>query len=249
MRNTIDSWTAMLKVLAAFCSKHRHCKVPVNLSENQRLGRWVAVQRHKRKNGRLSPEQIKRLDALGFLWHPGDCAWDGEFKKLKAFKKKHGHCNVPAQFPQDPNLGSWVANQRHRHKTGKMLPERVRQLESIGFSWSVYGAAEEQAKPAAKPAPQARALPAEQAEERLYNLGRGLYVQYSGKGRKPPELLEYLAENDESPPYIPLPTQPVSFAMGDGFRGRRMVRWQGKGKLNPQIIEYVSENGVLPPHS
>ena len=76
---------------------------------------------------------------------------------------------------------------------------------------------------------------------------RGNYVQYDGKGRKPPSLAAYIARSDgEYPPYIPLPTRMTTFVLGDGYRAQRRVRWKGHGRLNAEIVDYVRENGVLP---
>ena len=249
MKRTTDSWNRMLAELQAYRKKNGHCNVPANCRDNPPLGRWVAVQRHKRKRDRLAAPQIKALDSAGFVWGPGDAAWDREFQQLVSFRKKHGHCDVPSVWPKNPNLGSWVANQRHRKKMGKMPPYRVKRLEELGFKWSIYGQADEPIRKAvAKPAPAARRPAAEEHEERLYNLGRGVYVQYNGKGRKPKPLVDYLADSDgEYPPYIPLPPFPTTFVIGEGFRSRRHCRWKGSSRLNQEIIEYVRENGILPP--
>jgi len=61
-------------------------------------------------------------------------SWDGWFGKLKAFKERFGHCNVPAKWKENPKLGIWVSCQRSRQQ-GKLSQERIRKLEKIGFDW------------------------------------------------------------------------------------------------------------------
>lgn len=34
-------------------------------------------------------------------------SWDESFKRLLAFREKHGHCRVPNRYKEDPRLGSW----------------------------------------------------------------------------------------------------------------------------------------------
>ena len=36
-----------------------------------------------------------------------------------------------------PDLGRWVSQQRQNHKKGTLSEERIRQLEEIGFEWSI----------------------------------------------------------------------------------------------------------------
>ena len=44
-------------------------------------------------------------------------------------------CNVPQLYAEDNHLGLWVTNQRAAYKEGKLSPERISKLESIGFIW------------------------------------------------------------------------------------------------------------------
>lgn len=245
-----SNWDKMLQELARYKREHRTCHVPANSMKHPRLGRWVALQRHKRKQGRLRDEQIQALDKLAFLWSPGDASWDQGFHQLLAFRRKHRHCDVPAHCADFPGLGSWVANQRHRHKTGKLSPERARRLEEAGLRWAIYGSRQER-EPAAKapdvPVVRRRQPPPAAPEQRLYNLGRDVYVQFGGHGALPKELADYQRRRKDLPPYIPLPVTPVRYVLATGFGRRRLVRWSGKGRLHPDIVEYVSENGCLPP--
>jgi len=65
------------------------------------------------------------------------------FEKLEEYKRKHGNCLVPQNFLQDPKLGRWVDKQRHSYKCRQenrpapLTGIQIKQLESIGFVWSV----------------------------------------------------------------------------------------------------------------
>jgi hypothetical protein len=45
----------------------------------------------------------------------------------------HGDCNVPKRYKANPQLGSWVKNQR---KQAKLDDEKINKLNDIGFLWN-----------------------------------------------------------------------------------------------------------------
>ena len=38
--------------------------------------------------------------------------WEAMFKRLQAFKRQHGHCNVPEVYAPDQQLANWVQLQQ-----------------------------------------------------------------------------------------------------------------------------------------
>ena len=54
-------------------------------------------------------------------------------ENLKAFKAKHGHCNVPYRYDLDPSLGEWVKDMRRG--VLKITYERKKLLNQVGFNW------------------------------------------------------------------------------------------------------------------
>ena len=246
-------WDEMCRALESYKEKHGHANVPAKCKENPQLGRWVAMQRYRRKVGELSAGQIETLDKEGFIWAPTDAVWSRMFDKLVQFKKKRGHCDVPSSWPADPHLSNWVANQRHRKKMGTLSPERSKRLESTGFSWAVYGkvSSAQEGQPQAAPVKAVtKARRENEAEERLYLAGIGAYIQYNGCGPLPPRLDRYVSQHKgEFPPYIPLPKGPVRFRVSEeGARLGRAINWTGKGMIPEDVREFVNEHGVLPPH-
>jgi len=63
--------------------------------------------------------------------------------KLVENLEKHGDCNVPTRYTEDPSLGNWVCRQRSKcHEVGpdglpKLTKNRIAKLEEIGFQWEV----------------------------------------------------------------------------------------------------------------
>jgi len=73
--------------------------------------------------------------------------WEARFNELLEYRARFGHCNVPYHFKEKQFLYSWVKRQRHQYKLlhqGKgshLTPERIRSLESVGFSWDSHAMA------------------------------------------------------------------------------------------------------------
>lgn len=242
-------WDTMARELAAFRKKFGHCRVLTSEKKYAQLGRWVAKQRYRHRIGELPSECVEQLNRLGFVWAPADEAWNRMFEKLVAFRARFGHCDVPSQWPEDVHLANWVASQRHRRKMRVLSAERIKRLDALQFEWAIYGRPKKQKPAEHKPKASEKAMAGETCE-RIYHVGVGTYVQYSGRGEKPALLRQYLTEhNGEHPPYIPLPGGPVVFKLGALIgSGVRNIRWPGKGKLPREVMAHVEEHGVLPPH-
>jgi hypothetical protein len=131
-----------------------------------KLARWVAAQRVFCKQHRLDARRIRRLESLGFAWAviPGrkrrDCGpeelvyyaphrpvtaghttsvtWQKRFSQLVAFRRRHGHCNVPYKSAEAGELGRWVTTQRTFQRFGMLKPERKQQLDQIEFVWDLH---------------------------------------------------------------------------------------------------------------
>jgi hypothetical protein len=143
------TWENNFAKLKAFRDKHGHCNVPKRW-EDPSLGQWLLhlrknyearalseAERLARQLGTLSDDQIRRLEEIGFVWDPYAVAWDAKFENLKAYRKKHGHCNIPQKSKGNPGLGAWVANQRNHYRRGELPKERIQRLNEIGFKWDL----------------------------------------------------------------------------------------------------------------
>ena len=62
--------------------------------------------------------------------------WESNYKKLKDFRKKTGHCNVPTNDSKFRKLGQWVSSLRYKNKIGELSKDRVKALSDLDFVWS-----------------------------------------------------------------------------------------------------------------
>lgn len=130
-------WEKMFSELCKYKEKHGNCNVPGygRYPENPKPSSWVANQKQAYRKGKLSQEQIVKLESLGFVWNIEETAWEEMFNELVAFKKLNGHCNVKRERQNYESLGRWVVHQREKHQKGKLTNHQVEKLESIGFTW------------------------------------------------------------------------------------------------------------------
>ncbi len=131
--------TMNLQRLTAYAEKYGHVLVPRRYvaPDGFNLGMWVHGQRGAKSKGRLSREQIEKLNEYGFVWDANRFAWDSAVMHLQEYKKPHGHVLVPRSFqtPDGFKLGVWVNNQRSRK--GKLNREQIAKLDEVGFVWDV----------------------------------------------------------------------------------------------------------------
>eukprot|EP00980_Cylindrotheca_fusiformis_P019765 scaffold6927_cov93-Cylindrotheca_fusiformis.AAC.3 len=141
-QSTYDKkWDDHYNQLVAFKEEHGHCRVPQKYEPNGALSQWVKRQRYHRKckPRYISESRIRKLDDLGFVWDAQDQLWQTRFEELKAYKLKHGNCNVPYKYEGNQKLGTWVKCQRRQFKllqqgqSSNLTSERISLLQGLGF--------------------------------------------------------------------------------------------------------------------
>jgi len=99
------------------------------------LGDWVKLQRKHYKEGKLSKDQIARLESIGFVlvYNFDVNNWNEMYERLVGYKWKHMTTRVPRR--RKTRLATWVYEQRLQYKNGQLPKEKIDRLEEIGFSW------------------------------------------------------------------------------------------------------------------
>ena len=135
-----DSWEKSFKALERFIKENGHARVPAGtMIDDVNLGIWVSNLKSRYKAGRISQEQISRLENSHptWAWTLLDQQWEEYFELLLDFKQKNGNCNVGSkgQTKEERALYEWVNTQRKRSKQDKLPEARRSRLEAIGFSF------------------------------------------------------------------------------------------------------------------
>jgi hypothetical protein len=126
-------WTEGLRYLTIYKEREGHCRVPQKHVENGfRLGQWVGNRRQKKQT--LSEARQRQLDELGFVLDPLETDWAEGCRYLTIYKKREGHCRVPALHKENGfHLGQWVRVQRRN--AGTLSAPLRQQLDELGFVW------------------------------------------------------------------------------------------------------------------
>lgn len=127
-------------MLNAQCSKGMYEKVlqfmekhKISPKESIEIGKWCAKQRKKYKCGKLSAEEIQRMQALpGWRWDKKDERWHYCYELTRVFLKTHGVRPILTT----PIIGQWGFKQRELYAQGKLSAYRIKKLEEIGFNWT-----------------------------------------------------------------------------------------------------------------
>jgi hypothetical protein len=135
-----SEWDTLRKALVSFRERYGHTAVPRWWKALPELGIWVSNVRtryHRRlRPGRnvrtLSDEKVRQMEELGFLWHPKEEFVRIAFAGLTAFKARHGHAEVPRDFPDTQLLRS-LGRVKKDHRRGKLPADIARQFERLGF--------------------------------------------------------------------------------------------------------------------
>ena len=121
--------------LKAFKRKFGHCNIPSD-DKFKQLRKFLSYQRTRYRNGTITPEQISKLEKIGFAWETAPIIkWDTRYEALKKYEEEHGHTNAPRSHPF---LGDWVHAQRNRYKKGILSATWEEKLNQIGFVWDMF---------------------------------------------------------------------------------------------------------------
>jgi Helicase associated domain len=154
-----EQWYQRFQELLQFHKDHGHSAVPHTYPPNPALANWVKRQRRQYKllrkeeeevNSRqnttttttttVTTERINLLRSVGFVWDAHQVHWWDKLNLLRVYHRQHGHCNVPTNY-RDQKLATWVKCQRRQYKlywegkSSSMTPERILELEQVGFQW------------------------------------------------------------------------------------------------------------------
>ena len=104
------------------------------------LGSWLNNQKAIRKGtivGKLTEDQIQKLDSIGMIWDSLDYFWEQNFKLAKEYYLTYGNLDIPTNYKSTDgkHLGNWILRQRQLYKSNSLTDEQIKKLDSIGMDW------------------------------------------------------------------------------------------------------------------
>ena len=136
------TWDMYYASAKQYYEENGNLEVPARYitEEGYALGSWINNQKAIRKGtivGKLTEDQIKKLDDIGMIWDSLDYFWEQSFISAKEYYLAHGNLDVPTNFKSKDgkHLGNWVLRQRQLYKSNSLTDEQVKKLNSIGMDW------------------------------------------------------------------------------------------------------------------
>lgn len=100
--------------------------------------------------GSMRADRIEALESIGVSWQALSKSqleprWERQFQRLLEFRQRYGHVNVPQRYEGGRPLGKWVNLQRRNYRrhqdpterpSSRMIQDRIRQLDAVGFDWN-----------------------------------------------------------------------------------------------------------------
>jgi hypothetical protein len=134
-----DRWQRGLAAARSYVETHGDLRVPAKFvtDDGFALGVWISGNRQDRDRGKLSPERLIALDALGITWDAREDEWQRGIEAARRYRDAHGHLRVPHSYATDQGfkLGAWIANRRTGRKRGALVANRVAALDALGMVW------------------------------------------------------------------------------------------------------------------
>ena len=103
----------------------------------EKLGKWINTTRTAYKNGDLSPDQIKKLEAIDMVWDAQEYVWNKWYNLAVEYRNEHGDLLVPRKYvtSSGKKLGQWMNRARQAYKNGDLSPDKIEKLNAIGMVW------------------------------------------------------------------------------------------------------------------
>ena len=131
-----STWDTMLRELVEYFKIHGNFNVPQVWRPKPALGRWVAGQRSAWRQGQLSKDRQRSLEAIGFDWRVHDATWEDTFERAREFFTTFRRGKSAAKIPRE--LRNWMITQRLQKRNGKLDAERESRLSEAGFDWNPH---------------------------------------------------------------------------------------------------------------
>ncbi len=127
------SWDQRFADLLAFRRQYGHPHVSKADKDHHSLEIWAKFQRVFYHQGKLSTDQIQRLESIGFSWDGNKGFWERQFRRWEAATQRRRTRHLTAIGDADDDLAKWEQTQRNLHRRGKLSAEKSNLLKRAGL--------------------------------------------------------------------------------------------------------------------
>lgn len=164
--NIETSWDVCYRAYAQYVEENGTPRVPRRYitEDGLQLGKWLQRQKKKYREEKLTDNEITMLEKCGIDWeYESDANFNHWVELLKKYREKYGDLRIPYNFVWDEDepdemateeaqpivirheqriknnkLGRWCFFTKRLYQQGKLLPERIKLLEDMGFTWENF---------------------------------------------------------------------------------------------------------------
>lgn len=136
------TWDMYYASAKQYYKENGNLEVPARYitEEGYALGSWLNNQKAIRKGtiiGKLTEDQIQKLNSIGMIWDSLDYFWKQNFRLAKEYYLAHGNLDIPTNFKSKDgkHLGNWILRQRQLYKSNSLTDEQIKKLDSIDMDW------------------------------------------------------------------------------------------------------------------
>lgn len=136
------TWDMYYASAKQYYQENGNLEVPARYitEEGYALGSWLNNQKAIRKGkivGKLTEDQIQKLDDIGMIWDSLDYFWEQNFRLAKEYYLAHGNLDIPTNYKSTDgkHLGNWILRQRQLNKSNSLNDEQIKKLDSIRMDW------------------------------------------------------------------------------------------------------------------
>lgn len=136
------TWDMYYASAKQYYQENGNLEVPARYitEEGYALGIWLNNQKAIRKGtivGKLTEDQIQKLDSIGMIWDSLDYFWEQNFKLAKEYYLTYRNLDIPTNYKSTDgkHLGNWILRQRQLYKSNSLTDEQIKKLDSIGMDW------------------------------------------------------------------------------------------------------------------
>ena len=136
------TWDMYYASAKQYYKENGNLEVPARYitEEGYALGSWLNNQKAIRKGtivGKLTEDQIQKLDSIEMIWDSLDYFWEQNFRLAKEYYLTSGNLDIPTNYKSTDgkHLGNWILRQRQLYKSNSLTDEQIKKLDSIGMDW------------------------------------------------------------------------------------------------------------------
>ncbi|MFB7270677.1 Helicase associated domain protein [Streptomyces sp. NPDC056244] len=140
---TTETWEEYYGAACAYQQREGNLLIPSAhvTASGLRLGSWLAEQGKMHGKGRLRPDRLRRLEAIGAVFGRREIRLQRHLSATRDYHRQYGHLRVPFDYVttgEDPvDLGAFLI--RVRRARQKLTPEQKAELEQLGLVLDTVG--------------------------------------------------------------------------------------------------------------